>query len=310
MILYLSLLFVMDINLGYACINTELRKKDVFCSRTCRISTLKKNPEILSVMIDANLQDLIKILHWNKENNVRLFRISSQLFPFHSHEEYGYSIEPWRDILSSIGDLAKQFNIRLTFHPGQFCVLSSDKEEVVSNTLREIDCHSNVLDMMGCSSDSVIVIHGGSKKPGALERFKTNFRRLSISSQSRLVLENCETCYKVEDLLPVCCELNIPLVLDYHHFNLNKELPLDFLMKFILKTWERRNIRPKFHVSESEECCGESLTARRKHSNIVNNLPDLLPEGIDLMIEAKLKEQSIPILLDKMKLKNKKNTKV
>jgi UV DNA damage endonuclease len=287
----------MNINLGYACINTELRERGIFSSRTCRISTIKENPNALEELVEANLSDLLKILHWNRDNNIKLFRVSSQLFPFCSHETYGYPLDQWQPKLKEIGDFAREHSIRLTFHPGQFCVLSSDKHNVVMNTIREIDCHSKVLDLMGCDKNSVIVIHGGSKQMGAMERFKGNFQMLSESSRSRLVLENCETCYKVEDLLPVCYHLNIPLVLDYHHFNLNNGLPLEFLMKFILKTWERRGIRPKFHLSESEECCGSTLTSRRKHSGIVHKLPELLPDCIDLMIEAKLKEQSIPNLL-------------
>lgn len=291
----------MNINLGYACINTYLREKDIFSSRTCRLATYMKNPGIIDELIDLNLTDLMKILEWNRDNDVKLFRMSSQMFPFASHREHGYSISKWKERLISIGDFARQNHIRITFHPGQFCVLSSQSENVIQNSLREIDHHAEILDMMGCNQDSVIVIHGGSKQIGALDRFKKSFHRLSMSSQKRLVLENCETCFKVEDLLPVCHELNIPLVLDYHHFNLNNDIELEFLMKYILLTWKRRGIRPKFHLSESEECCGPSLTSRRKHSNIVYNLPKLLPDNIDLMIEAKMKEKSIPLLKEKLK---------
>lgn len=293
----------MNINLGYACINTELREKGIFSSRTCRIATIKKDGDILTGLIDANLSDLLKILEWNRDNGIKLFRMSSQLFPFCSHDIYGYPLKPWKSRLEEIGEFAKKHQIRLTFHPGQFCVLSSDRVCVVKNTVREIDCHSEILDLMGCDKNSVIVIHGGSKKEGAMDRFKINFQLLSPSSRSRLVLENCETCYRVEDLLPVCHYLNIPLVLDYHHFNLNNGLPLEFLMKYILMTWNVRGIRPKFHLSESEECCGPSLTSRRKHSGIVHSLPDLLPDNIDLMIEAKLKETSIPHLKELLRLK-------
>ena len=293
----------MDINFGYACINEELRQHGIFSSRTCRISTLVNNPGILDELISKNLDDLMLIMEWNRNNNIKLFRISSQLFPFCSHMKYGYKIDKWNTKLKAIGHFAKENSIRLTFHPGQFCVLSSLREEVIQNSIREIDHHSEILDIMECSSDSVIVVHGGSKQPCAMDRFKKNFYRLSVSSQMRLVLENCELSYKVEELLPVCHQLNIPLVLDYHHFNLNNEIELEFLMKFILKTWTRRGLRPKFHLSESDECCGDSITSRRKHSKIVYNLPELIPDGIDIMIEAKSKEKSIPILLEKLSSK-------
>lgn len=68
---------------GYACINTQLRKKNIFCSRTCRIETIKKKGiAYLKELCWKNLEDLEKILHWNKENGIKLFRISSELFPF------------------------------------------------------------------------------------------------------------------------------------------------------------------------------------------------------------------------------------
>lgn len=297
---FLYLVHTMNINLGYACINTELRQKNIFSSRTCRLSSIIKDVTIVDKLISDNLRDLMIILEWNRDNDIKLFRMSSQIFPFCTHKTYGYSIDKWKYYLKDIGKFANKNNIRLTFHPSQFCVLSSTREEVIDNTIKEIDHHSNILDIMGCDKNSVIVIHGGSKQEGALERFKKNFYKLSSSSQSRLVLENCETCFKVEDLLPVCKYLNIPLVLDYHHYNLNHDVELSFLMKYILLTWSKRKIRPKFHLSESNPGCARDLTSRRKHSDIVYNLPDLLPDDIDLMIEAKLKERSIPLLKKKL----------
>ncbi len=292
----------MKINLGYACINTELRKNEVYCSRTCRISTLQKDPGILKQLVDDNLRDLMTILEWNDKNDIRLFRMSSQLFPFASHEKWGYSIEPWQEQLKKIGEYARDKKIRITFHPGQYCVLSSEKENVVVNSIRELEHHAEILQRMGCDQNSIMVIHGGSKTPGAMDRFKKNFYRLSVSCQKRLVLENCEMCYKVEDLLPVCHSLNIPLVIDYHHFNINNDIELEFLIPFVLKTWKRRGIKPKFHYSESEPGCGDSLTERRKHSKVVQSLPKNHPEGVDLMIEAKDKEVSIFLLRNNLKI--------
>lgn len=283
----------MNINLGYACINTELRKKGIFSSRTCRIKTLQENPKILNKLIDQNLHDLLTILEWNAANNIKFFRVSSCLFPFMSHSLYGYSLETYKNELKTIGDYAKKHNIRLSMHVGQWTLLSSLSETITVNSLRDLEMHCDILDKLGCDQNSVIVIHGG-RKDGKKEFIK-NFKRLSLKTQRRIALENCELSYKVEDLLEICEELSIPLILDYHHYNLNNNLKLKELMPRILQTWYKRNIRPKFHLSEScENADKNNITSLRKHSDIIFNLPeDNLPDNIDLMLEAKLKEQSV-----------------
>jgi UV DNA damage endonuclease len=297
---------------GYACINTQLRKKGIFMSRTCRLATLQERGiEYVFELAKQNLADLEPIMRWNYDHNIFLFRMSSEIFPFATHADYykEYEVrfeELFGNTLQHLGKLAKKYNQRLTFHPGQFTQLSSDREEVVLNAIREIDFHAEILDRMGCNRDSVIVIHGGSKRGGkeaGLQRLIENFDRLSPSSQSRLVLENCEMCFTVEDLLPVCNQLQIPLVLDFHHHNINPtKRSLDDLTEEILHTWNIRGIKPKFHISESrpDVLLTDSITKRRAHSDYITSIPDIFFRmantticGIDLMFEAKMKEDSV-----------------
>lgn len=299
-------------NFGYACINTQLRKRNVFMSRTCRLSTIQEyGIEYAFNLAKQNLADLEPIMKWNYDHNIFLFRMSSEIFPFATHTDYykKYELhfeELFGETLQNLGKLARKYHQRLTFHPGQFTQLSSDREEVVINAIREIDFHAEILDRMGCDKDSVIVIHGGSKRGGkeaGLRRLVENFERLSISSQSRLVLENCEMCFTVEDLLPICNELQVPLVLDFHHHNINPTTrSLDDLMEDILHTWNIRGIKPKFHISESrpDVLPTDSITKRRAHSDYITSIPyiyykmaDRSMRGIDLMFEAKMKEDSI-----------------
>lgn len=310
-----------NLNLGYCCINTTLRnhKNPIFCSRTCRLETLKqKGIEYSYYLAKQNLVDLAKIFKWNFENNIFLYRMSSDMFPFSSHPDYSsyYNFEQFRETLADLGKLAKTYNQRITFHPGQFNQLTSINESVVVKTIIEIDIHSKIMDMMNCDNNSVIVIHGGSKQNGkeeSLIRFKNNFKKLSQSSQQRLVLENCELVYTIEDLLPISHELNIPIVIDYHHHNLhhNKNLCLKKLTTDVLVIWKQKNITPLFHLSESR--CGvletDSITKRRAHSDYVQTLPDILlelvkTEKIDLDIEAKMKELAVFHLYKKYNLKN------
>lgn len=301
--------------LGYCCINTELNKKGIFMSRTCRLSTLEKFDTsqkainyCKSLAMD-NLKDLQIILKWNNENNMKVFRLSSAIFPFSTHPDYSYSLDDFKDILKSIGNYALKNNMRLTSHPDQFNVIGSDKEYVVKNSIRQLNFHSDCFEIMGLTKDSVMVIHGGGKiggKENSMLRFQTNFKKLKLTTQKRIVLENCETSFSVEDLLPTCELLGIPLVMDFHHHNLNSgKNEISILIKMVIQTWEKRNIRPKFHLSETcpEYLDSTSLTKLRKHSDLITinhykNTIKIIPENLefDLMLECKLKEQAIFLL--------------
>ena len=143
--------------LGYACINTELRKKGIYTSRTLRISTLKeKGVDYLDFLIMQNLNDLQLILEYNEQYNIKLFRISSDLFPFASHKEYGYKLTKYTDKLQSIGNYAKSKGMRLTMHPGQYTQLSSQKEDVILNSIRDLEYHNEILTLMGLDQNSTI----------------------------------------------------------------------------------------------------------------------------------------------------------
>jgi UV DNA damage endonuclease len=143
-------------------------------------------------------------------------RLSSEMFPFASHPEYGYSLEYCAAELAAAGALANKYGHRLTTHPGQFTQLGSPKPGVVTNAVRDLRYHCEMLDRMGMGKDSVMIIHGGGMygdKTAALARIRESFTTLLPQNvKDRLVLENDEMCYSAEDLLPLCEELQIPLV--------------------------------------------------------------------------------------------------
>ena len=242
--------------------------------------------------------------------------MSSEMFPFASHPDFynKYDFEQFRTRLYNLGVLARHYKQTLTFHPGQYNQLTSHRESVVEKSVIEIDIHAKILDMMDCGNDSIIIIHGGSKQDGkecALARFCNNFKRLSKSSQSRLVLENCEMAYSIEDLLPVSEKLSIPIVIDHHHHNINpgsitNDIGLIEITKRVLQVWNSKGITPLFHLSESRPGITESdsITARRAHSDYVQTLPNALLETIrdtkiNLDIEAKMKERAVLRLFSK-----------
>ncbi|KAI9464142.1 UV-endonuclease UvdE [Lactarius psammicola] len=302
--------------LGYACLNTILRssKPDpIFCSRTCRIDTiLKRSLDFAKDLGIRNVKDLAKLIQWNEENRIRFMRISSELFPFASHDKYGYDLEYAAAELKTAGDLANLYGHRMTLHPGQFTQIGSPKQNVVDASVRELHYHCSVLKYMGIGRDGVIIIHLGGvygDKEVTLARFKENYRTLlSDDIKARLVIENDEMCYNVDDLLPVSEELDLPIVLDYHHdWIYPSSEPLTTLMPRINAIWHRKGIKPKQHLS-SPRPGASTVMEKRAHARRCDALPteSLEAEGggwwwrapgerewVDLMIEAKDKEQAV-----------------
>lgn len=308
------------LNMGYCCINTELRNLGIFTSRTCRLDTVRERGiRYIYDLAHKNIDDLSAIFRWNFKNNIFLYRMSSEIFPFASHPDYykEYDFEQFREKLKLIGSLARDYKQTLTFHPGQYNQLTSHRPDVVEKSIIDIDIHAKILDLMECGGDSIIVIHGGSKRDGkdvSLNRLGENFKRLSSSSQRRLVLENCEMAYSIQDLLPVSQLLNVPIVIDYHHHNINPGTiknndELFAITELVIDVWRTRGITPLFHLSESRPgiTLSDSITARRAHSDYVQNLPDVLiktlkTHRINLDIEAKMKEQAVLQLFVKYKM--------
>ncbi|WBW71614.1 endonuclease Uve1 [Schizosaccharomyces osmophilus] len=294
--------------LGYACQNTVLRlsKENAFCSRTCRIATIQK--ESLQFAKDLgvkNTQDLAALIEWNNRFGIHFMRVSSDLFPFASHGTYGYSLEYADSYLQAAGELANKYNHRLSTHPGQYTQIASPKVSVIENAIRDLCYHEELLSRMKLNEqlnrDAVIILHlGGSfeGKEETLARFRENYARLSEAVKRRLVLENDDVTWSVQDLLPLCQELNIPMVLDWHHHNVVpgtlREGSLDLmpLLPAIRETWTRKGITQKQHYSESVSPLAISAMKRRGHSDRVYSLPPCEPD-MDLMIEAKEKEQAI-----------------
>jgi UV DNA damage endonuclease len=229
-------------------------------------------------------------------------RLSSEIFPFACHPTHGYSLDFSNELLLSIGNYAKNNGIRLTMHPAQFNVLSSPKQSVVDNSILDLNHHCDILDRMGLNSNSVMIIHGGgvyNDKNAALERLSKNIQALPKNTRDRLVLENCEMSYCVEDLLPISENLHVPIVLDFHHDAIYpSSQPVEMYFNRVFKVWNDRKIKPKVHVSNSVPGVldTDNKTMRRKHSNYIYffHKPLLtITFPIDIMLECKMKEQAI-----------------
>eukprot|EP00276_Gloeochaete_wittrockiana_P001173 CAMPEP_0184673336 /NCGR_PEP_ID=MMETSP0308-20130426/86624_1 /TAXON_ID=38269 /ORGANISM="Gloeochaete witrockiana, Strain SAG 46.84" /LENGTH=495 /DNA_ID=CAMNT_0027120813 /DNA_START=769 /DNA_END=2256 /DNA_ORIENTATION=+ len=277
--------------LGYPCLNLKLREQGIFNSRSIAMKTIKqKGIEEAKARGMLNVLDLEPVLRWNEERDIRLFRLSSDLFPFASHPEVGYDLSFAQKELVSVGELAQELGHRLTFHPGQYTQLASPRAAVVDNAVLDLAYHPQVLDLMRMPDESIFMIHMGGvfgDKGETLGRFSKNYESLPENVKRRLVLENDDRHYSVEDLLPLCQKLDIPMVLDWHHNNcLPSSRPIEYYVKDIASLWERKGIRQKQHQSEPRP--GKNPCT---HSNYVQELP---PCGdVDLMIEAKMKEKAV-----------------
>ncbi|KAI9732348.1 MAG: UV-damage endonuclease [Cirrosporium novae-zelandiae] len=333
--------------LGYACLCTYLRSSNppVFSSRTCRIASIIENRHPLKDPTQpphptknrpdrnqpaniargqayveelglANARDVVKMLKWNDKYGIKFMRLSSEMFPFASHEVYGYRLAPFAsEVLAEAGKVAADFGHRLTTHPGQFTQLGSPRKEVIKNAIRDLEYHAEMLDLLKLpdqqNRDAVMILHMGGTfgdKQATLDRFRVNYKHLSQNIKDRLVLENDDMSWSVHDLLPICEELNIPLVLDYHHNNIVfdsekiREGTLDIMNYYdrIKATWTRKRITQKMHYSEPTPGAVTGQQ-RRKHSPRVATLPPCPPD-MDLMIEAKNKEQAVFELMRNFKL--------
>ena len=279
-------------------------------------ASIERGQQFVESLGLANARDIVKMLRWNDRYGIKFMRLSSEMFPFASHPEYGYKLAPFAsEALAEAGKVAAELGHRLTTHPGQFTQLGSPRKQVIDNAFRDLDYHAELLDLLQLppqqDRDAVMILHMGGvfgDKPATLDRFRENYAKLPQNVKNRLVLENDDVCYSVHELLPICEELNIPFVLDFHHHNIIfdaaqiREGTKDIIALFprILATWQRKNITPKMHYSEPTAA---AITGRqrRKHSARVATLPPCPPD-MDLMIEAKDKEQAVFELMRVFKL--------
>ena len=299
-------------NLGYACICLSLGK-DVSTNRSMIKRTfLEWGDDYVSELTLKNANDLLHILKWNNEHDIKFFRMSSGIIPWGEFVDIP-KLKDYNQITNALkraGDFADANGIRLTAHPGPFAVLTSPREGVVNNTIAELELHGMIFDMIGLSQTpyNKINIHCngvyGDKK-SAMDRFIQNFNRLSPSVQSRLTVENDDksSMYSVKDLMYIHERIGIPIVFDYHHHLFNTGgLTEDEAVKLAASTWPV-GIKPVMHYSESRSLHEVNDKVKpQAHSDYINTLPETYGFDFDLMIESKKKEQTLFPFLVKEKV--------
>lgn len=297
---------IKNYNLGYACICTELssRKVKVTTNRTMRKETFQqKGLDYVSEIILDNVKDLLTILKWNAKHDIHFFRMSSEMFPWASE----YKLEDLKDFdkieeaLYQAGLFANENNIRLTTHPGPFNKLCSPNEQVVQNTINDLEVHGRMMDLL-CQPRSPwakINIHVGgayNDKPMALANFCKNFERLSDAVKTRLTVENDDkdSLFSTKELFDgVFKQIGIPIVHDYHHHTMcTGGLTQQEAVELALQTWGETVPVVHYSQSRSEEY-NDPKVKPQAHSDSYWTPVNTFGHRMDIMLECKHKEQGL-----------------
>lgn len=267
-----------------------------------------KGIELLTKRIKLNFENFLKVLKYNYDNKIKFYRMTHTMFPLLTHPNVNIDYkEIFKNKFNKIKKTINKYNIRIDTHPDEFCLLTSEKENVTFNSIEILKFHLEIFKLLGINGKCVL--HLGSSKPTkkeALNRFRDNFNKLPIELKNLIILENDDKTYTVSDTLTLCEELNIPMVLDYHHYICNhlKNERIDKLLPRIIKTWENTNLNPKMHFS-----CPLNSKQKRNHSTYLNynsfikflKLLKPLNTDIDIMLEAKGRDEALFRLVRQLK---------
>jgi UV DNA damage endonuclease len=290
-------------SIGYACINLSLGKKITTNRTMVKRTFIAKGLDYVSDLVLQNVADLERIIDWNEQNGIKMYRMSSEMFPWATEYEFT-ELKDWNEIekiLQRCGAKATQYKQRLSFHPGPFNVLVSPKENVVLNTIKDLEVHGRIMDTMELSKTpyNKINIHCNGvygDKIAAMDRFCENFEKLSNSVKSRLTIENDDkaSMYSVKDLMYIHSKINIPIVFDYHHHTFNTgDMSEESALKLAITTWPE-GITPAVHYSESKALHENNTKLKpQAHSDYINAIPNTYDMGVDIMVEAKQKDLAI-----------------
>lgn len=230
--------------------------------------------------------------------DIKVFRFSSNILPLYDLLADKYFDDNLKNILKGVGTYAREHGIRLTCHPDQFVVLSSDDQGVIERSINLLKYHADLMDAMALPETPfyAINIHGG--KRGNSSKLIDSIAKLPVSVRNRLTLENDERSYSVRDLYEVFKKTNVPIVFDSHHFTFNEDmLTLDQAFNMSVDTWN--GIKPLTHLSNTTPGLeNATFKDKRKHSDYVHYIPEVQRINnnlglIDIDMEFKMKNLAI-----------------
>jgi UV DNA damage endonuclease len=302
------------VRLGYCCINLSLADKKISANRGMIKKTFEaKGKDYAAELAYLNLCDLLEIIKWNVDNDIIVYRMSSDIFPWMSEYEITklYNFSKIQEKLTEIGEFVIESGIRVSMHPGQFDVLCSPSPAVVTKTIKDLNQHAEIMDLMGLPINHrfPVNIHLGGTygdKKSAAQRFCENFFKLSESAQKRLVVENDDKAaqYSVSDLYSLVYQkIGTPITFDYHHHRFNTgDLSEEQAFKLAYSTWD---CTPLYHYSSCRKTFEDSSVIARSHADYIYEKIRTYDHNIDIEVEAKSKDLAViqylknwPTLLD------------
>lgn len=293
----------MKIRLGYACITNCL---DSTSSSPYTYGEYLKygDMEKLDRVIVSNLKSLEEIIYYNIKNNIHFYRMSSKIIPLATKSDVKFDyINKYKSYYDKIGKMISDYDMRVDFHPDQFCVLNSVKSDVVSASIDILKYHYSLLEALGIKN-KILVLHVGSNsfgKDNSIRRFINNFNKLPKYLKECIAIENDDKVFSVSDVLEISKNTGVPVILDYHHHLCNKS---DFSFEDIFNSFN--NMKVKMHFSSSK-----NKKDFRSHNDYINgdDFIDFIKilkkydRDVDIMIEAKCKDDSLFRLVRYIKYK-------
>lgn len=305
----------MRVRLGYVAMTLNL--ENCSPSGTVTVKTFSKltseesKLHRLRKITSENLNNTLRILRYNKAYNIDVYRLTSKLVPLATHpitKEWDY-IGEFMEEYTEIGRFVKDNDFRISAHPDHYTLINSSTDKVFDDSLRDLDYHVKLLEAMGLEDYKYkLVMHIGGvykNKESSIERFKENFVKLPDRIRRRLILENDDKAYTAKDVLGICKELKVPMVLDVHHHNCaNGGENLEDMLRSIFETWKDEYFVPKVHFSSPK-----SQKEFRSHADDIEpkefysflTTAKKLDMDFDVMIEAKNKDNALFNLSNKVK---------
>lgn len=299
----------MKIRLGYACISETL---NITSSKTYQYTRFaqEQNYQKLDQLIQSNFLCLHKLLTYNNKNNIHFFRISSNIIPLATKEEVIFDyIKPYQMQYQQLAKYIEKYNMRVDFHPSEYCVLNSTKKQVIENSIAILTYHRTLLSLFKVK-DPLLVLHIGSSEFGkekSISRFINQYNKLPLELKECIAIENDDKVYTIEDCLKIATKLHIPVILDYHHHICNPSIkPMEELLPEIYKTWTNKT--PKMHFSSPKSNQKKEFRSHHDYINVDEFISFLeilkqIGKDTDIMIEAKKKDEALFRLVRELKYK-------
>lgn len=281
-------------NLGLVCITTSdaVRYRALTRKRLLQFDA-DEQKRLLRELYADNLARFDRALDFCVERGIRLYRLTSAFFPFADDPAGEDVLASLHEEVGRVGRRATALGVRVVLHPDQFVVLSSDSEQVLANSIKILETHARIFDMLEQprSPWAMMEIHGG--KGGRSERLIEVVGTLSDGIRSRLAFENDEYIYSAAEILDVCRRANIPMVFDAHHHIVREKLDsyehpsVTEMFLAARATWPVAEWQ-LVHISN-----GREHFADRQHSDLVSTMPEIFRRASWIEVEAKHKELAI-----------------